>query len=137
MDPAPSEDVEKYGELALDACWEVYRHFGPGMYERVYQDGLEFALQDAGVPYEREVWIDITFRGRRIERAYKIDFVVGDCVGLEAKALDFLNPVFERQLVSYITLGNWPLGFLVNFNSTWFRQGIKRKVNSKATRRER
>ena len=88
------------------------------------------ALEDAGYHVEAEVPIPVVFRGKLIDNdGYRIDLLVHDTVVLEIKSVLVLSLLFEKQLGTYLRLMNKPCGLLINFNSTYLKQGIKRMKN--------
>jgi GxxExxY protein len=132
-DVAP--EVEAIGRNVLDAAFEVHKALGPGMLESAYATCLGFALLDKGLRVEREVWVPITFAGRTIEAAYRVDLLVEDQVIVEAKAVESVLGVHQAQLVTYLRLTGLSLGFLLNFNVPWMKAGIHRMVHPRHLRR--
>ena len=71
----------------------------------------------------------LVYKGLRVESAYRADLVVEECVLVEVKAIEELAPIHSQQLYTYIRLGNYPVGLLLNFNAPTMKAGIKRMVN--------
>ncbi len=86
----------------IGAAIEVHRALGPGLLESVYQHCLARELNVRGIPFQREVWIGIEYKGITIEKAYRLDFLVGGLVVVELKAVDALTPIDEAQLLTYL-----------------------------------
>jgi GxxExxY protein len=124
------EDYNKLASEIIACCLEVHRELGPGLLESVYEECLEFVLQERKIKTERQKEISIHFRGRKLDKTFKIDLLIEDLVVLELKTVESLLPVHEAQLVSYLKLSNKKLGLLVNFNSHLLKDGIRRKVNN-------
>jgi len=61
---------------------------------------------------------------------YRIDLLVEESVVVELKTVTKLLPVHEAQLLSYLKLGNFRAGLLINFHSARLKDGIKRMVNA-------
>jgi GxxExxY protein len=112
----------------IGAAIEVHRALGPGLLESAYQHCLARELSVRGIPFQREVWIGIEYKGITIERAYRLDLLVGGLVVVELKAVDALTPIDDAQLLTYLRLGGWPVGLLINFNVPVLKQGIRRRV---------
>jgi GxxExxY protein len=74
------------------------------------------------------VWIGIEYKGITIDKAYRLDFLVGELVVVELKAVDCLTPIDDAQLLTYLRLGGWPVGLLMNFNVPILKEGIRRRV---------
>lgn len=99
------------------ALYEVHKQLGPGLLEKVYQEALEkeFILQ--GIPFEREKEFSIVYKGDRLEQTYIADFVCYDKIIVELKAVEDLLPIHTAQVVNYLCITGYELGFLVNFNA--------------------
>ena len=70
----------------------------------------------------------MNYKGLRLECGYRLDLVVADEIIVEVKAVDSLLPVHLAQLMTYLKLGGWNLGLLINFHVPVLKQGIKRVV---------
>ena len=86
-------------------------------------------MERQGVPVHRQVLIPIQYENLKIDNGYRIDLLVGDCVVVELKAVEGILPVHRGQLLSYLRLGLFKLGYLLNFNVAHMREGIVRMVN--------
>lgn len=118
----------QFTKEVIGAAIEVHRAVGPGLLESAYQHCLARELDVRGIPFQREVWIGIDYKGIIIERAYRLDFLVGGLVVVELKAVDCLTPIEDAQLLTYLRLGGWPVGLLINFNVPILKEGIRRRV---------
>lgn len=123
-----SQDYNRITEGIIGAAIEVHRKLGPGLLERAYRECLaqEFLLR--GIEYERERPIPLEYKGVRLECGYRLDFLINNLVVLEVKSVDSLAPIHEAQLITYLSLGGWQVGLLINFNVLLLRDGIRRKV---------
>ena len=109
---------------------DVHRELGPGLLESAYHRCLEAALKDGGYSVQSELTLPVIFRGNLIEEnGYRIDLLVNDTVILEIKSVIEMNPIYEKQLGTYLKLSNKPCGLLINFNVTYLKYGIKRVKN--------
>jgi GxxExxY protein len=117
------------GGQILDAATKVHRILGPGMLESVYERCLARELLKAGIAFDRQLSLPVVYDGETIESAYKIDLLVGGVVIVEIKSVDRLLDVHRRQLLSYMKLGRYRLGYLINFNVPLLKEGICRMVN--------
>jgi GxxExxY protein len=82
-----------------------------------------------GMRVEVEMPVRLTYRERQIDVGYRIDLLVEDRVLVELKALTKVLPVHEAQLLSYLRLGGYPVGLLINFHVLLLRDAIRRMVN--------
>ena len=105
---------------------EVHRQLGPGLLENMYEAALCEELTLRGIPFARQVAIPVSYKGKRLEQAYRLDLVIDDRLVVEIKALDQLLPVHAAQLVTYLRLTGIEDGLLVNFNTFSLRHGLRR-----------
>ena len=105
----------------------VYMELGCGFLEKVYQEALEMEFIDAGIPFKREVKLDISYKGRTLKQEYVADFVCFDKIIVELKAVSELNEVHEAQVFNYLKATGYDLALLVNFGEKPLR--IRRMFN--------
>lgn len=99
----------------IGAAMEVHNELKHGFLEQVYQEALELELDNQGIPFEREKEIHIHYKGERLNKHYKADFVCYKDILLELKALSDLTKDHESQLINYLKATHKPLGILINF----------------------
>jgi GxxExxY protein len=116
-------------ERIIAAAIEVHRHLGPGLLESAYEECLCFELDRMGLQYRRQSVLPVTYKGFRLECAYRLDLVVEDAVIVEIKAIDDLHPIHKAQLLTYLKASGKPVGLLINFNVPILKNGLKRMVN--------
>ncbi len=110
-----------YEELSakiLGASLEVYNQLGCGFLEAVYSDALEFEFELRSVSYQREKDFFVTYKGKRFNKYYKVDFLCFDKIILEVKAVESILPIHKQQVFNYLRLADLKLGFVINFGST-------------------
>ena len=110
----------------IGAAIEVHRQLGPALLESAYEACLERELTLRGLGVQRQLTIPVTYRGLRVPRAYRMDFLVNRLVAVEIKAVDRVLQIHEAQLLSYLRLSNLKLGLLINFRVGLLKHGIKR-----------
>ena len=106
---------------------EVHRTLGPGLLEAMYETALCIELENAGMPYVRQMKVPAYYKGRLLGE-YRVDLVVADAVLVEVKCVERLHPVLEAQLLTYLRVTKKRLGLLINFNSSVLKEGITRRV---------
>jgi len=106
----------------------VHRSLGPGLLESAYQRCLCQELRLRGIPFEREIPLPLEYRGIRLECGYRLDLLVAKRVVVEVKAIEVIAPIHEAQLLTYLRLGGWKIGLLMNFNVVVLKDGIRRRV---------
>ena len=123
--PIPPE-VEEIGATVVDAGIKVHKALGPGLLESAYEQCLAYELNERGLSVRRQVPLAITYGKLKLDAAYRIDMLVAEVVVVETKSIDVLLPVHQAQLVTYLKLSGYRLGFLMNFNVPLLKQGLKR-----------
>ena len=118
------------GEI-IGAGIEVHRRLGPGLLESAYETCLCHELALRKIPFRRQVDLPIEYKGIKLATSYRIDILVMEKIVLELKAIEQVKKIHEVQLVTYLKLGGWPLGLLMNFNVEVMRKGIHREINGK------
>ncbi|MGE0258400.1 MAG: GxxExxY protein [Alphaproteobacteria bacterium] len=108
---------------------KVHSALGPGLLESTYEVCLLYELEKLRLRAQRQVSIPIRYEDLSIENGYRIDLLIEDRVVVELKAMEQILPVHRAQLLSYLRLGGYKLGYLLNFNVALLRDGITRVVN--------
>ena len=112
----------------IGAAIEVHRTLGPGLLESSYRECLCRELLLRGIVFRREYGLPLQYKGIQLECGYRIDILVADLVVVEIKAVEKLAPVHEAQLLTYLRLGGWKVGLLMNFNVVVLKEGIYRRI---------
>jgi GxxExxY protein len=123
-------EYEKIGKTIIDCCFEVHKELGPGLLESVYETCLIQELRSKNLFVQSQLKLPIVYKGNVLEKEFLIDILVENDIILELKSVEILLPVHEVQLLTYLKLSNLKLGFLINFNVSLMKEGIKRKVNN-------
>lgn len=111
----------------ISSCIAVHQELGPGLLESIYESALGIEFQRQGIRFEQQKRQHVYYKGETIG-LFRIDMLVEDTVVLELKSTERHDPVFEAQLLSYMKLGGYKVGLLINFNSVLLTKGIKRLV---------
>lgn len=112
----------------IGAAIEVHRHLGPGLLESAYLKCLTRELCLKQIPFKRELPLPLDYKGVRLGCSYRLDLLVADAVVVEIKSVEGLTPIHDAQLLTYLKLGGWKVGLLINFNVVVLKTGIHRKV---------
>ena len=120
--------VNEVTQTVIGAGIEVHRALGPGLLESAYEECLCRELNLRQVQFERQHHLPVDYKGIRLDCGYRLDLLVANTVVVEIKAVDRLLPIHQAQLLTYLRLGGWTVGLLMNFNVTVLKQGIKRVV---------
>jgi len=115
-------------EVSIGAAMEVHRALGPGLLESTYEMCLCRELSLREIPFERQVPIPVEYKGVKLDCGYRADIIIDGTILLEIKAIDSLLPVHDAQLLTYLRLGGWKIGLLINFNVELLKHGLRRRV---------
>ncbi len=108
---------------------EVHKALGPGLLESAYQECLFYKLNQIGLQVQKEKLMPLIFEEVELECGYRIDILVENRVVIELKSVEALNDVHLAQILTYMKLGDYKLGLLINFNVSLLKNGIKRVIN--------
>ncbi len=124
-----SDEVERLAYAVIGAAIEVHRVLGPGFLESVYHQALKLEFQMRAIPHKSKHPVAINYKGHQVGEG-ELDFLVGDVLVVELKAVEKLSPINEAQVISYLKTTKHPLGLLINFNVPILKEGIKRIILS-------
>lgn len=115
-------------EEIIGGAIDVHRALGPGLLESAYEDCLclEFGLR--GLHFQRQLELPVTYKDHKVDAGYRLDLVVENEVVIELKAVERLLPLHEAQLLTYLRLGSYRTGLLLNFNVPVLKDGIRRMM---------
>lgn len=115
-------------EQVIGLAIDVHRLTGPGMLESVYEGCLCHELAQAGIPFERQVGIPVTYNGVRFDEGFRADILVDRQVVVEIKAVANLPPVHDAQVLTYLRMSGLRVGLLFNFHARLLKDGLRRFV---------
>jgi len=116
-------------KIIIGLAIEVHTHLGPGLLESAYQECLFYELTNAGLYTIKEKPMPVIYKDVKLDHGYRIDLLVENKVVLEIKTVDMFTDVHIAQMLTYLKLGDYKLGLLLNFNVATMKDGIKRIVN--------
>ncbi len=117
------------GEIIIGAAMKVHTALGPGLLESAYEACLAYELEKLSLDVKQQLPLPLVYDGVKLEVGYKLDLLVNSSVVLELKAVEKVLPIHTAQLLSYLKLSGYRVGYLLNFNVVSMRDGIKRVVN--------
>jgi GxxExxY protein len=124
-------DENEISKHVVDASLKVHRALGPGLLESVYEAVLAHELATRGLEVARQAPIGIRYEGFVFEDAFRADIVVNGKVVVEVKSIEKVASVHGKQVLTYLRLGGFKLGLLVNFGAAYIRDGIERVINGR------
>jgi GxxExxY protein len=120
--------VNAITEAIIGAAIEVHRTIGPGLLESAYIQCLCYELALRKISFQLELPLPVQYKEVKLDCGYRLDLLVADAVVVEVKAVDRITPLHEAQLLTYLRMGGWKAGLLINFNVPLLRDGIVRRV---------
>ncbi|HOB83848.1 MAG TPA: GxxExxY protein [Bacteroidales bacterium] len=115
--------------IIIGLAIEVHKSLGPGLLENAYKECLYYKIMQTGFKVEKEKPMPLIFEEVKLDCGYRIDILVENKVVIEVKSVEALNDIHLAQTLTYLKLGNFKLGLLINFNELLLKDGIKRVVN--------
>lgn len=126
MSPSP---INELSHELIGGAIEVHRELGPGLLESAYEGAYSHELTVRRIPHVRQILMPVVYKGVTIETGYRIDVLVEQRIAIELKAVERLLPIHGAQLLTYLRLGKFPLGLLINFNVRKLVDGVERVSN--------
>ena len=113
----------------VDACFQIHKKLGPGLFESVYEEVMAYELDKRGLFIRRQAPIPVMYDDVKLELGFRADILVQDIVIVEIKSIEAIAAVHQKQLLTYLKLAGMKLGLLINFNVPLIKDGIQRIVN--------
>ncbi|HEY2726904.1 MAG TPA: GxxExxY protein [Parafilimonas sp.] len=123
-----SKHEEYLAKEIVDCAFKVHKQLGPGLLEKVYEIYFCHELSKKDIHYKRQIDITIFYDNLVFNEGLRLDVLVEDLIICELKAIELVNPLWQAQVISHLKLTNKRLGFLINFNVSFIKDGIKRFV---------
>src|SRR4051812_49054751 len=121
-------ETERVATEIVDSAFKVHNELGAGLLECIYVACLVYELRKRGLRVETEVVVPVFYDGVRLDVGLRLDVLVEGKIIIEAKAVEKIIPVHEAQILTYLKLSQRRVGFLINFNTSLIKNGIKRFV---------
>ncbi|MDR7371822.1 GxxExxY protein [Flavobacterium aquidurense] len=109
---------------------EVHKQLGPGLLESAYQECLYYEIVNAGLTVERQKVLPIIYKDIKLDHGYRLNLLIENTIVIELKTVEAFTDVHFAQILTYLKLGNYPLGLLINFDSKILKNNIKRFINT-------
>ena len=117
------------GKIVVYCAFKVHKALGPGLLESTYEVCLRYEMMQSGLAVEQQKALPVVYQDVKLECGYRMDLLVEQKVVIEIKSVEALNDVHMAQILTYLKLSDRKLGFLINFNVSLIKDGIKRVVN--------
>ena len=115
--------------IIIGCALDIHKELGPGLLENAYHQCLLYKLRKEGLKVESEKPMPIVYEEVKLDCGYRIDLLVEDKVVIEIKSVEELNNIHLAQTLTYVKMGDYKLGLLINFNVKLLKSGIKRVIN--------
>jgi len=125
-------DIERLCTLIVDCGFKLHKDIGPGLLESAYEAMLTAKLASVGLKVDRQMPINLMYDGIAIPNAFRLDLLVDDRVVIEIKSTETTLPVHAKQVITYLRLMGLTHGFVMNFGTPTFKDGIRRLLNDPA-----
>lgn len=123
--------IRYLSDKIIGAAIEVHKDLGPGLLESAYQQCLYYQLVSQHLKVDKEKYLPISYKTLEIDHGYRIDLLVEDQIVIELKTVDAFTEVHFAQILTYLKLGDYPLGLLINFHTKLLKDGIRRFINTR------
>jgi GxxExxY protein len=120
---------EDITEKIIGAAMKVHAELGPGLLESAYKECLYYKLKIDGLLVEKEKALPVVFEGVTLDCGYRIDLLVENKIVVELKSVKKIEDIHLSQIITYLKLGKFKVGLLINFNVVSLKDGIKRVMN--------
>ncbi|WP_343584618.1 GxxExxY protein [Flavobacterium sp.] len=116
--------------IVIGLAIEIHKKLGPGLLENVYKECLFYKIKQRGLFVEKEKSLPLVFEEVKLDCGYRIDILAENKLLIEIKSVESLTVNHLAQTLTYLRLGNFKLGLLINFNEILLKNGIRRVVNN-------
>jgi len=116
--------------IVFNAGLKIHKTLGPGLLESAYEECLCYELQKSGLSVGKQKALPLVYEEVKLDIGYRIDLLVENKLIVEIKAVRELNDLHLAQVLTYLKLSGCKLGLLINFNTTLFKDGVRRVVNN-------
>lgn len=116
--------------IVIGCAIEVHKLLGPGLLESTYRECLLYELNNSGLYVEKEKACPVIYKEIKLNQGYRMDLLVENKLVIEIKTVEAFNDVHTAQLLTYLKLGNYKLGLLLNFYVNSLKSDIKRVINT-------
>ena len=123
-------EENEISKIVIGLAIDVHKALGPGLLESAYKECLFYKIQQANLFAVKEKPMPLVYENVKLEVGYRIDILVENKLVIEVKSVESLNDVHMAQILTYMKLGNYKLGLLINFNVALLKYGLKRVINS-------
>ena len=122
-------NINELSKKVIGIAIEVHSALGPGLLENVYKECLFYKLQKESIFVEKEKSLPVVFEDVKLDCGFRIDLLIEKKLVVEIKCVKSINDIHIAQTLTYLRLGKFKLGLLINFYEKKLKDGIKRIAN--------
>lgn len=116
-------------KIVYDSGYLVHKTLGPGLLESAYEECMLYELKKEGLLVEKQKPMPLIYDQIKMDVGYRLDLHIENKFIVEVKSVEALNDIHLAQILTYLRLSNCKLGMLINFNTLYFKNGVKRVIN--------
>lgn len=116
--------------IVIGLAINVHKALGPGLLENTYKECMFYKINKSGLLVEKEKAMSLIYEKVKLDCVYRVDLIIENKFIIEIKSVELLTTNHLAQTLTYLRLGNYKLGLLINFNETLLKNGIRRVVNN-------
>ena len=117
------------GTIAVDIAYTIHKILGPGLLESVYESAFAYELTERNIPFSRQMEIPVQYKNTILDKSFRADIIIDNKVIIELKSIETIEKIHHKTILNYMKITEIKLGFLINFNVEYIKNGIFRKVN--------
>ncbi len=121
-------EFDQLSKQVIGLAIEVHRELGPGLLESTYEKCLAYELRAHNIECVTQLALPVKYKEINLDCGYRVDLMVKQCLIIELKSVNSLQPIHQAQLLTYMKLAHIKIGLLINFNTKLLKSGIKRLV---------
>lgn len=122
----PTEHEEYLCRQIVDCAYTVHKRLGPGLLEKIYEACFCYELTKRSIKTQRQASLPIYYDDLVFDEGLRMDVLVDDLIICEIKAVEQVNSLWQAQIISHLTLTRLHVGFLINFNVSLIKTGMRR-----------
>ncbi|REC46056.1 GxxExxY protein [Chryseobacterium sp. 5_R23647] len=116
-------------KIVYESGYLVHKTLGPGLLESAYEECMLYELKKEGLLVENQKPMPLIYDQIKMDVGYRLDLLIENKFIVEVKSVEALNDIHLAQILTYLRLSNCKLGMLINFNTLYFKNGVKRVIN--------
>ena len=122
-------DIEEIARIVLDSANHIHNDLGPGLPAAAYRACLAYELRKRELQVDLDLSLPVFYDGQKIDAGLRLDTLVENSIIVENLCVDELLPLHEARLLTFLKLADCRVGFLLNWNVRFIKDGIKRLVH--------